>query len=229
LASNNEEIHTVTETTTAPASASGQEVYPDAIGFGFAELIALLNLQHGPAATASAEALRVANELEDPMILSAGASSLVARGAATVEPDGTLSVSGPVAAVTRALTSAERRMEITLLTPDSADSVLTVESPEFRILLQPRAFLSWFAMAQDPQISAAEANFFIMRKHLEDHPDGGATLKRLDDQQANQLLLKRSGGSWSLGYSGQGTGAIEEIAGLSDDQVLDRIRAIRKD
>ena len=68
----------MTETTTAPAA--GQEVYPDAIGFGFAELIALLNLQHGPAATASAEALRVANELENPMILSAGASSLVARG-----------------------------------------------------------------------------------------------------------------------------------------------------
>lgn len=218
----------MTETTTAPVSG-GQEVYPDAIGFGFAELIALLNLQHGPAATASAEALRVANELEDPMILSAGASSLVARGAATVEPDGTLSVSGPVAAVTRALTSAERRMEITLLTPDAADSVVTVESPDVRILLQPRAFLSWFAMAQDPQISAAEANFFIMRKHLEDHPDGGATLKRLEEPAGRQLLLKRSGGAWTVGYSGPGTGAIEEIAGLSDDQVLDRIRTIRKD
>ena len=36
-------------------------------------------------------------------------------------------------------------------------------------------------MAQDPEISAAEANFFIMRKHLEDHPDGGATLKRLEE------------------------------------------------
>lgn len=217
----------MTETSTAPAP--GQEVYPDAIGFGFAELIALLNLQHGPAATASAEALRVAGELEDPMILSAGASSLVARGAATVEPDGTLSVSGPVAAVTRALTSADRRMQITLLTPESADSVLTVESPDFRILLQPRAYLSWFAMAQDPDISAAEANFFIMRKHLEDHPDGGATLRRLEDPDGGQLLLKRAGGAWSVGYSGPGTGAIQEIAGLADDQVLERIRSIRKD
>ena len=47
-------------------------------------------------------------------MISAGASSLVARGLAIVEQDGELSVSGPVAAVTSALTSAVRRMEISL-------------------------------------------------------------------------------------------------------------------
>lgn len=217
----------MTETTTAPAPQ--QEGYPDSIGFGFAELIALLNLDHGPAATASAEALRVAKELEDPMILSAGASSLVARGAAKVEADGTLSVSGPVAAVTRALTSADRRMQITLLTADSADSVLAVESEDYRILLQPRAYFSWFAMAQDPEISPAEANFFIMRKHLEDNPAGGATITRLEDTSGRQLLLKRSGDTWSVGYSVPGTGTIDEIPGLTDGDVLDRIRSIRGD
>ncbi|WCI08413.1 hypothetical protein PJ267_19270 [Arthrobacter sp. OVS8] len=57
----------------------------------------------------------------------------------------------------------------------------------------------------------------------------GATLKRLEDPDGRQLLLKRAGGSWSVGYSGPGTGTIEEIAGLADDEVLERIRSIRKD
>ncbi len=217
----------MTETTTVRPGA-GQPVYPDSIGFGFAELVALLNLAHGPAATASAEALRVAKELEDPTVVSAGASSLVARGAATVEPDGTLSVSGPVAAVTRALTTATRRMQINLLTADSADSVLAVESEDYRILLQPRAFFSWFAMAQDPEIAPEEANFFIMRKHLEDNPAGGATLRRLDDASGRQLLLKRSGESWTVGYSTPGAGDIDELTGLGDAEVLDHIRTIRE-
>lgn len=217
----------MTETTTARPGA-GQPVYPDSIGFGFAELVALLNLAHGPAATASAEALRVAKELEDPTVVSAGASSLVARGAATVEPDGTLSVSGPVAAVTRALTTATRRMQIDLLTADSADSVLAVESEDYRILLQPRAFFSWFAMAQDPEITPEQANFFIMRKHLEDNPAGGATLRRLDDASGRQLLLKRAGESWTVGYSTPEAGDIEELTGLGDAEVLDHIRTIRE-
>jgi hypothetical protein len=178
----------VTETTAAIPGTPG-DIYPDSVGFGFAELIVLLNLQRGPAATASAHALRLQHELEDPQLLSAGASSLVARGAATVEPGGELSVAGPVAAVTRALTSATRRMQLTLLTADSGDSVLSVESEKYRILLQPRAYLSWFAMAQ------------------------------------------RSGDTWAVGYSESSAVAapIDEVSGLSDADVLDRIRAIRQD
>lgn len=220
----------MTETTTA-IPGTREEIYPDSIGFGFAELIVLLNLQRGPAATASAEALRLRKELEDPQLLSAGASSLVARGAATVEPGGELSVAGPVAAVTRALTSATRRMQLTLLTSDTADSVLSVESEDYRILLQPRAYLSWFAMAQKPAISAAEANFFVVRKHLDDNPDGGATIRRLEDASGRQLLIKRSGDGWAIGYSERSAanGPIEEFSGLSDADVLDRIRAIRQD
>ncbi|MBT2547422.1 hypothetical protein [Arthrobacter sp. ISL-65] len=220
----------MSETITATPPAPG-EIYPDAIGFGFAELVVLLNLQRGPAATASAHALRVQDELEEPQLLSAGASSLVARGAATVEPGGELSVAGPVAAVTRALTSATRRMQLTLLTADSADSVLSIESEDYRILLQPRAYLSWFAMAQRPDISPAEANFFIVRKHIEDNPAGGATLRRLEDTGGRQLLIKRSGDAWAVGYNEPSAagGPIDEVSGLSDAEVLDRIRAIRQD
>lgn len=216
-------------TETSTAAPETRQAYPESIGFGFAELIVLLNMVRGDAARASAEALRVDNELEDTPLLSAGASSLVARGLATVETDGELSVGGPVAAVTAALTSANRRMEIALLTAESADSVLSIESDEYKILLQPRAYQSWFAMAQNPEISPADGNFHVMRKHLEDNPDGGATIKRREDLAGRILLLKRSNDAWTVGYKDAGSNSIEEIPGLSDDEVLARIQDIRQD
>jgi hypothetical protein len=169
--------------------------------------------------------------LDDASLLSAGASSLVARGAATVEPGGELSVAGPVAAVSNALTEAVKRVQINLLTADSVDNVLSVESPEYRILLQPRAYLSWFAMAQRPDATPAEANFYIVRKHLEDNPSGGATIRLLQNDEEGQLLIKRRGQEWSVGHStiDSPSAPIEEVSGLTDSQVLGHIRSIRQD
>lgn len=220
----------MTETSTARPS-TGDQGFPDALGFGFAELLVLLNLRRGPAAEASAKALRLEHELDDASLLSAGASSLVARGAATVEPGGELTVAGPVAAVTSALTEATKRVQINLLTADSVDNVLSVESPAYRILLQPRAYLSWFAMAQRPDYTPAEANFFIVRKHLEDNPAGGATIRLLEDGADTQLLIKRGSRGWTVGYGAIDVPSkpIAETAGLTDTQVLDHIRSIRQD
>ncbi|TQJ41845.1 hypothetical protein FBY33_3964 [Arthrobacter sp. SLBN-112] len=220
----------MTEPSTAFGTAAGQG-FPDAIGFGFAELLLLLNLRRGPAAEASAKALRLAEELDDASLLAAGASSLVARGLATVEPGGDLSVAGPVAAVTSALTEAAKRVQINLLTADSVDNVLSLESPEYQILLQPRAYLSWFAMAQRPDATPAEANFYIVRKHLEDNPSGGATIRLLQNDAEKQLLVKRSGQRWAVGYGtiDAPSEPIQEITGLTDSQVLDHIRSIRQD
>jgi hypothetical protein len=220
----------LTETTTASSSAAAQG-FPDAIGFGFAELLVLLNLRRSPVAEASAKALRLEEELDDASLLSAGASSLVARGAATASAGGELTVTGPVAAVTSALTEATKRVQVNLLTADSVDNVLSVESPEYHILLQPRAYLSWFAMAQRPDTTPAEANFFIVRKHLEDNPAGGATIRLLQDGAEKQLLIKRNGPVWAVGYVviDAPSEPIHELTGLTDGQVLDHIRSIRQD
>ncbi|KNH17645.1 hypothetical protein ACU18_09595 [Arthrobacter sp. ZBG10] len=216
-------------TTTVPPTAD--QVFPDAAGFGFAELLVLLNLRRGPAATDSARALRLEAELADSSLLSAGASSLVARGAARVEAGGGLSVEGPVAALAAVLTAATKRVQVNLLTADAVDNVLAIESADYRMLLQPRAYLSWFAMAQRPDITPAEATFFIIRKHLEDNPSGGATVRLLEDPAANQLLIKRTGTGWTVGYGvlDGPAEAIREEPGLTDTQVLDRIRSIRQD
>lgn len=202
---------------------------PDALGFGFAEIATLAALRGGDASVASAEALRVDNYLGNTDMVSAGASSLVARGLATAGTDGKLSVAGPTAAVATALSSATRRMEISLLTAEGGDSVIGVESPDIQLLFQPRAYFTWWAMAQRPDITAAEANLLVIKQHLRDNPLGGATLRRREEASGRTLYIKKGGGSWSVGTSNRGQQDIPETTGLDDAALLAQIRTIRQD
>lgn len=162
-------------------------------------------------------------------LISAGASSLVARGLATVVEGGELAVSGPVAAVTSALTTSAKRVQIDLLTADHIDNVLSVESRDFSILLQPRAYLSWFTMAQKPELSTAEANFYIVRKHLEDNPSGGAAISLLEGKERVRLLIKAESDAWTVATNNPDGTVVDENSGLNDAEVVKRIRLIRQD
>ncbi|MBO9703949.1 MAG: hypothetical protein J7474_00330 [Arthrobacter sp.] len=210
-------------------NAATSENYPDAIGFGFAEMATLVSMREGAASTASAEALRITDYVQNPELVTAGASSLVARGLATVDPDGGLSIAGPTAAVAATLSSATRRMEISLLTAETADSVLGFESAEFHILFQPRAYFTWWAMAQRPDISGAEADLFIIKEHLRVHPKGGATILRREDPSGKTLYIKTAGDSWTVGVSTPAQNDISETSGLDDAALLEQIRLIRED
>lgn len=203
---------------------------PDAIGFGFAEIATLASLKGGEAAVLSAEALRVDDYLSDTNMVSAGASSLVARGLAKAESDGLLSVAGPTAAVAAVLTSASRRMEISLLTAEGGDSVICMESEDIHLLFQPRAYFTWWAMAQRPDVTAAEANFMVIREHLDTHPQGGATVRRREEPTGQTLYVKKGGdGSWTIGTANTEQKDIAETTGLDDAALLDQIRTIRQD
>ncbi len=202
---------------------------PDALGYGFAEIATLASLRGGDASVLSAEALRVDSYLGNTDMISAGASSLVARGLATAEADGKLAVAGPTAAVATALSSATRRMEISLLTPEGGDSVIGVESPDIQLIFQPRAYFTWWAMAQRPDITAAEANLLVVKQHLRDNPQGGATLRRREEASGQTLYVKKGDGSWTVGTSNRGQQDISETTGLDDAALLAQIRTIRQD
>ena len=214
----------MTETTTEAPSM------PDAIGYGFAEMVTLASLQGGDAAVLSAEALRMDGYLNNTDMVSAGASSLVARGLAKAESDGLLSVSGPTAAVAALLSSASRRMEISLLTAEGGDSVIGMEGGDINLLFQPRAYFTWWAMAQRPDVTAAEANFMVIKQHLRDHPQGGATLRRREDPKGQTLYVKNGGDqSWTIGISTPQQTDITETSGVDDTALLGHIRTIRQD
>lgn len=213
----------MTETTTTEAT-------PDAIGYGFAEMTTLASLRGGDAAVLSAQALRVDEYLSDTSMVSAGASSLVARGLATAESDGLLAVAGPTAAVATVLSSATRRMEISLLTAEGGDSVIAMESEDIHLLFQPRSYFTWWAMAQRPDVTAAEANFMIIRQHLHTNPQGGATIRRREEPTGQTLYVKNGGdGTWTIGTANAQKKDIVETTGLDDAALLDQIRTIRQD
>jgi hypothetical protein len=206
------------------------QAVPDAIGYGFAEMAALASLRGGDAAVLSAEALRVGNYLGDTDMVSAGASSLVARGLATAESDGLLAVAGPTAAVAAVLSSASRRMEISLLTAEGGDSVIAMENEDIHLLFQPRSYFTWWAMAQRPDVTAAEANFAVIRQHLHNNPQGGATIRRREELTGQTLYVKNGGGgSWTIGTANAQQKDIVETTGLDDAALLDQIRTIRQD
>ncbi|MCD5344380.1 hypothetical protein ACIQF8_10915 [Pseudarthrobacter sp. NPDC092184] len=206
------------------------QAIPDAIGYGFAEMAALASLRGGDAAVLSAEALRVGNYLGDTDMVSAGASSLVARGLATAESDGLLAVAGPTAAVAAVLSSASRRMEISLLTVEGSDSVIAMENEDIHLLFQPRSYFTWWAMAQRPDVTAAEANFAVIRQHLHNNPQGGATIRRREELTGQTLYVKNGGGgSWTIGTANAQQKDIVETTGLDDAALLDQIRTIRQD
>ena len=206
------------------------QAIPDAIGYGFAEMAALASLRGGDAAVLSAEALRVGNYLGDTDMVSAGASSLVARGLATAESDGLLAVAGPTAAVAAVLSSASRRMEISLLTVEGSDSVIAMENEDIHLLFQPRSYFTWWAMAQRPNVTAAEANFMVIRQHLHNNPQGGATIRRREELTGQTLYVKNGGGgSWTIGTANAQQKDIVETTGLDDAALLDQIRTIRQD
>lgn len=170
----------------------------DVVGFGAGEFAYLLNVFTGPASDKSVEVFRAGDAVSDQVLLSAGASSLLARGYAEVEGED-LGVSGVAAAVAACLGEATHWTEITLMTPESMDSVIQVESPSTRLLFQPRLLATWFVFAQDPAKSPGRVTAEIVRQHAVE-TDGGSTsltVRTLGDER--RLLVRPDGERWTVG------------------------------
>ena len=199
----------------------------DVIGFGVGELAYLLNVFEGPARDRSVSVFRAEELVEDSTLNTAGASSLLARDLAVVGDDGELGVKGVAAAVATALGQATRWTEMSLLTEDSMDNVVLLEAPEVSLMLQPRALGTWFAFAQDPTISSAEATLRVLRQHVDEHPGGTAYLVFKTLQDEKHLLIRRDGDSWATGVPDFATDEVAESAPLDDAGLLGAIKESR--
>jgi len=220
----------MTDAHSSPSRPTQDAARPMGLGLGYAELAALLAMRPGEPSTASAAALRIPKEAADGEVIRAGASSLVAHGLATVGPKRELRVRGAVAAILTALSSARCRVDLGLLAPDRAtETMLQVESPEFSILLQPRSYLAWFAMAQDPALSGAQALLTLVTSHLTSHPDGGATVYRRETPAQGRLLIRRDTAGWTVGYQYEDGEDVLQRTALDDDALLAELRNVRGD
>jgi len=199
----------------------------DVVGFGVGEIAYLLDVFEGPARDRSVSVFRAEEMVDDVTLATAGASSLLARDMATVDEEGDLGVTGVAAAVAAAFGQATRWTEVSLLAPESMDNVLLIEAPDIALMLQPRLLGTWFAFAQDPAITSAEATLRLVRQHAQDNPGGSAyfVFKTLEDE--THLLVRREGDFWTTGVPDFATDQVEETEGLDDAALLRAIEERR--
>lgn len=201
----------------APASTSA--------GFGYSELAYILRSFDTAASARSAQVLRMQEDTANEALCLAGASSLLAHGYASYS-DGTR-FEIPAAPVAYALANARVWSQIELLTAESNDTVVHVESDEVSMLLQPRMLMSWFAFAQNPYLDGSEAILDVLEEHVRQHPEGTALLRTFNLDQEKHLLIRRDRDGWTTGVVPVPDSDAVETAGLDRASFLDQIRATR--
>lgn len=167
------------------------------LGFGVAEMAYILQLQSTQASASSIRWLRLGDESENQDLVRAGLSSLIARGLATVGKDAQVLFDQRVNVVAYTVAAAARWTQIDLLqSAELGDTVLHVESDKTKLLLQPRTMQAWFVLPQDPTISAEAAEAFLVREHLNEHPDGGVRLRTSGPEGDFQLVVRKDAEGW---------------------------------
>lgn len=168
------------------------------VGFGLAEMAYLLHLENTAGSASSANWLRLSDETSHQDLVNAGLSSLIARGLARVEGSN-VEFDRRLDIVAYTLANAHRWTQLDLLLDASGrDSVLHAESNLTKLLLQPRTMMSWFALPQDPAVSAEEAEAYIIADHLDRHPDGGVRIRSGLRPGPRQLLIRKDKHGWVL-------------------------------
>ncbi|WP_415855327.1 hypothetical protein [Sinomonas sp. G460-2] len=222
----------MTEASAGPADGPGhpeEQAYPEELGFGFGEILALLAVHGGDAAPGTAELLGLDDYTQLPEVIASGASSLVARGYAHVAPSAELAIDGPIAGIAAALGGAERRMDLTLEAPGLTDRIVLLEAPGVAILLRPRAYSTWWALPQRADVPPAEATFMLVQGHLAEHPDGRVLVERHEVGQGYALSVRGAeSGVWLLGVRPPGAQSAHEEPGDAA-ALLAALRAVRND
>ncbi|MGX9900158.1 hypothetical protein ACW0JT_10020 [Arthrobacter sp. SA17] len=213
--------------TTQDEVVQGPRLGIDVIGFGVGEFAYLLNVFDGASRDRSVEVFRAGELVDDVTLTTAGASSLMARDLATIDGDGDLGVKGVAAAVATALGKATRWTEVALLTADSMDNVVQIEAPGVSLMLQPRLLGTWFAFAQDPSISTAEATFRLVNQHVNDNNGGSAYLVFKGLKREEHLLIRQDGESWAIGTPDFSTDEVQETTGMDASAVVAGIEKAR--
>lgn len=191
----------MTDTATTTAQRATE---PSVLGLGVAEIAYLLSLGAGPAAEKSRSVLTVGTEMTTPVMLAAGASSLLARGLVRVEGDDVIP-NGGAEYVAFALAAAYRWTEIGLQNERKPEFALYFQAPEVSVLLQPAALGSWFAVIKDSSATDAE----MLRQVIDQGTTGlglaavffgSSTLSR----ETNYFVRRGDDGDWDVAHVTKG-------------------------
>ncbi len=164
------------------------------------ELLVLLSLNEGPAATRTRENLRLPEVPADSPLLAAGLSSLVVRRLAQVEGD-VLAPVGNVRPLTQILTSATEWVEAAAIADQRTNAALLVGAQGGAVVLEPRPFGIWHVRPLrlgDPLPEAAARFVRAAFTQLPGRPFGGS-IKVVDASGARTAAVRVDPGErWEM-------------------------------
>ncbi|MDQ0709723.1 hypothetical protein QFZ52_002375 [Arthrobacter woluwensis] len=207
-------------------TSTDERMAPTYSGFGYSELAYILRSFDTPSSARSVEVLRMQDEVSDDALCMAGASSLLAHDYASYS-DGTEFLV-PAAPVAYALANATIWTQIELLTAETNDTVVHVESDDVSMLMQPRMLMSWFIFPQNPTLDGSEAVLSVLEEHIRQHPSGTAMLRTFGLTEEKHLLIRRDGESWTTAVVPDPSKDAVETTGLDRVAFLKKIRVTRE-
>ncbi|MBN0038673.1 hypothetical protein JN535_00625 [Cellulosimicrobium cellulans] len=164
------------------------------------ELLVLLSLNEGSAATRTRENLRLPDVPADSPLLAAGLSSLVVRRLARVEGE-VLAPVGNVVPLTRVLTTATEWVEAAAIADERTNAALLVGAQGGAVVLEPRPFGIWHVrplQMGDPLPDAASRFVRAAFAQLPGRPFGGS-IKVVDASGARTAAVRvESDGTWEM-------------------------------
>lgn len=142
----------MTQATTPQPAADASNTL---VQFGIAEVSYLLSLGKSEGSARSREALKINDQYFSTAMVGAGASSLLARGFASVTGDD-IDLTGPSQMLAYAFGTAQRWTEMALLGTEEVEAALYIQAPGISVFLQPAALGVWAALFKLPEASDAD-------------------------------------------------------------------------
>ncbi|WP_265521555.1 hypothetical protein [Oerskovia flava] len=165
------------------------------------ELVTLISLREGPAATQSAASLRLPDPDGPLQPRKAGLASLLARELVTIQ-DGTITAVGNAGGVAGALTAADRWIEVGIVRGTSSDAAILVGAGAGGVMITPRGFDVWDALPVNEGTDLVEGGVDLARRGIDVTPAGEAVAASVKVTTAagstSASVRREADGTWQL-------------------------------
>ncbi|MDF2846408.1 MAG: hypothetical protein K0R97_390 [Oerskovia sp.] len=196
------------------------------------ELLVLLSLNDGPAASATRRELRLQELPEGSPVMAAGVSTLLVRGLATVDGE-LLQPTGNVLPLTRILTTAEQWVEAATISGGRSNAALLVGALMGAVVIEPRPFGVWHVRPLRLGTDLVQSAATLVRTAFE-AADGarpfGGTIKTVDATAATTSNVRiGEDGVWELAAGPVGSALAPAAVGPDPTfaVLVDGVRATR--
>jgi len=176
---------------------------PEAVvGYGTAEIAYILSCHTGTQIEQTRTALAYDRDQINDDIITAGASSLLARGQAHITGE-TVELTGPASLLEYIAAAATRWNHIGLHEADGTgiDALVHIQTPQTAVLMQPRALGTWWAIFARTEATPASLITELLHHHVATHPDGVMFIATGTLHTSDNMFIRAHQDQWELAHT----------------------------